>query len=189
MSADNINLLDVMAVKRDAARKARKAAADKARRTAKKAAEGALDQTTATVESPVRATNALKTPKKAQLAVPSESPKTLGKKVVGIRAGAVSKARATVDALGAVITAKAKPVTKYTVKQAVLDLFYATKGVQYTTAQAVARLQVIHLGMNESSIRVWISDFRKDGSIKLVKMDGRKAILVAGKPGKFALRR
>jgi hypothetical protein len=42
--------------------------------------------------------------------------------------------------------------------------------------------------MNESSIRVWISDFRKDGSIKLVKKDGREAILKAGKLGKFALR-
>jgi hypothetical protein len=77
---------------------------------------------------------------------------------------------------------------KVNVKIAVLDLFYLSKGVQYTTAEAVAKLQQIHPGMNESSIRVWMSDFRKDGSITVAKMDGNKAILEAGKPGKFATR-
>ena len=93
MNTEKINLMDVMAVNRDAARKARKAATDKARRSARKAVERTSGQTTAIIESPVQAANALKTPKKAQRAVPSESPKTLGKKIVGIRAGAVSKAR------------------------------------------------------------------------------------------------
>jgi hypothetical protein len=187
MSANNINLMDVMAVKRDAARKARKAAADKARRAAKKAAERASDQTKATVKLPLRGANAQKTPTKAKMAVPSESRKTLCKMVVGIRTGAVSKARATVDALGAAITAEAGPV-KVTVKQAVLDVFYSGEQKILSTDEVVAAIQAAHPGMNESSIRVWISDFRKDGSIKLVKKVGRKAILKTGKLGKFALR-
>jgi hypothetical protein len=101
--------------------------------------------------------------------------------------------RATADPAGqktdeVAPTSTGKPANKLNVKIAVLDLFYGVQGVQYTTAEAVAKLQQIHPGMNESSIRVWMSDFRKDGSITVAKIDGNKAILEAGKPGKFATR-
>jgi hypothetical protein len=177
MNTEKVSLMDVMAVNRDAARKARKAAADKARRQRIKAAQSATAQTKAAAE----------VPKTDSVPVPSEAPKTLGKKVLGDRAAAVSKATATLDALEGAIAAKAGPV-KVTVKQAVLDLFYGAPTIVHSTQDAVAAIQAVHIGMNESSIRVWISDFLKDGSITLVKRDGRKALLKAGKLGKFALR-
>ena len=109
-------------------------------------------------------------------APPRESPRTLGKKFVAKREKTAS---APVSGAGAM------PVT---VKQAVLDGFYADQRKVLSTKDAVAAIQAAHPGMNESSIRVWISDFRKDGSIKLVKKQGREVFLMAGKLGKFALR-
>ncbi len=96
--------------------------------------------------------------------------------------------RSTKKAAKRAKTASAASPVKVTVKQAVLDVFYADQRKVLSTKDAVAAIQTSHPGMNESSIRVWISDFRKDGSIKLVKKDGREAFLKAGKLGKFALR-
>jgi hypothetical protein len=112
------------------------------------------------------------------LSVPRESARTLGNKLAAKRAKTAS---------APVSVERVIPV-KVTVKQAVLDAFYADQKEVLSTKDAVAAIQASHPGMNESSIRVWISDFRKDGSIKLVKKDGREAILKAGKLGKFALR-
>jgi hypothetical protein len=165
MKAKNGNLFDSMAVTRDAARKSKKASGDKGRLKRIKVAKK----------------------RSAPVPVPFESTKTLGKKVVAIRAAVASTARTTGAALRATINHKAVPV-KVTVKQAVLDVFYADQKKVLSTKDAVAAIQASNPGMNESSIRVWISDFRKDGSIKLVKKDGREAILKAGKLGKFALR-
>ena len=86
------------------------------------------------------------------------------------------------------VSAEAARPVKVTVKQAVLDVFYADRRTVLSTKDAVAATQAAHPGMNESSIRVWISDFRKDGSITLVRKDGREALLKAGKLGNFAVR-
>jgi hypothetical protein len=112
------------------------------------------------------------------LTVPRESAGTLGKRLAAKRAKTVS---------APVSVERARPV-RVTVKQAVLDVFYADQRKVLSTKDAVTAIQASHRGMNESSIRVWISDFRRDGSIKLVKKDGRQAFLKAGKLGKFALR-
>ncbi len=75
---------------------------------------------------------------------------------------------------------------KITVKKAVLDWFYAVPGTVFSTQEAVAAIRAVHPGMNESSIRVWITDFQKDGSIKKAGNDGRKVLLTSGKLGKFS---
>ncbi len=173
MSNDNVSLMDTMAVNRDAARKARKAANEKARRQRIKAAQAPSTETKSIGEHP----------KVESAPVPSGTPKTLGKKTAANR----TTATATGEGRETAIVTKAKPV-RVTVKQAVLDLFYGAPTVVHSTQDAVAAIQAVHIGMNESSIRVWISDFLKDGSITLVKRDGRKALLKAGTLGKFALR-
>jgi hypothetical protein len=73
---------------------------------------------------------------------------------------------------------------KTNVKVALLDLMYGTKGYSASTKDVIAALQAKHPGMNESSIRVWITDFQKDGSI----VKGEDRLLSAGTPGKFALK-
>ncbi len=110
--------------------------------------------------------------------LPRESVGTLGKNLAAKRAKAASTP-ASVEGARRV---------KVTVKQMVLDAFYADQRKVLSTKDAVAAIQASHPGTNESSIRVWISDFRKDGSIKLVRKDGREPFLKAGKLGKFALR-
>lgn len=156
-----MNLEDSMCVARDRARKAAKAKSRKNRSSAKRSSKDSRKTQTSTPPQP-----------------PRESPKTLGKKLAAKRAKTAS---APVSVGGA------RPVT-VTVKKAVLDGFYADQRKVLSTKDAVAAIQAAHPGMNESSIRVWISDFRKDGSIKLVKKQGREVFLMAGKLGKFALR-
>jgi hypothetical protein len=164
-------LMDVMSVKRDAAnarRRNRRAAAKKASPKRLAAARQAI------ADSKIK--------RKAARSVPSESDKPLGHSVT-----AITNASAARKALDAAICGRAAPV-KVTVKQAGLDVCYADEERVFSTQDAIATIQAVHPGMNESSIRVWISDFRKDGSIELVKKDGRQALLKAGKLGKFALR-
>ena len=55
---------------------------------------------------------------------------------------------------------------KVTVKRMVLDAFYADPKLELSTKGAVESIRAKNPGTNESSIRVWISDFQKDGSIK-----------------------
>jgi hypothetical protein len=153
---NKMSLQDQMSVAADAARKAKrniKAAKERARRATKKAA-AEMNAEVATERSTRK----------------------------GRRKGQRVNVRANADTASAAITAKVVPV-KVTVKQAVLDLFYAAPNTVFSTKEAVATIQAAHAGMNESSIRVWISDFQKDGSIKLVKRDGRQVILKAGKLG------
>ena len=73
------------------------------------------------------------------------------------------------------------PFIHGSVKQAVLSLFRRFPRGEFSTAKVVELIQTEHPGMNENSIRVWVTDFRKDGTIKLARMDGRQAILKAGK--------
>jgi hypothetical protein len=160
-----MNLEDSMSVARDRARKAAKSKSRKISRTAKKAAK----HTSA---------GHMRAHQRATSTVPRESGLTLGKKLAAKRAKTISE---PVSVVGA------RPV-KVTVKQAVLDGFYSDQRKVLSTKDAVAAIQASHPGMNESSIRVWISDFRKDGSVKLVKKQGREVFLMAGKLGKFALR-
>jgi len=84
------------------------------------------------------------------------------------------------------VSVEATKSAKVSVKKAVLDLFYAVPGTVYSTQDAIAAIQAAHSGMNESSIRVWITDFQKDGSIINAGRDGRKVMLKSGTPGKFA---
>ena len=49
--------------------------------------------------------------------------------------------------------------------------------------ETVLTLQHLHGGMNESSIRVWITDLRKDGTLVKVETRDGKDILTAGSPG------
>jgi hypothetical protein len=190
-----MNLEDSMSVARDRARKTAKSKSNKnPRRSTKKAAKHTVNQmtcrlcdrraaeferkgmTTSDAEGAAQAEHMKAHP--TAPTVPRESARTLGKKMVEKRAKTAS---APVSVEGV------RPV-KVTVKQAVLDAFYADQRKVLSTKDAVAAIQASHSGMNESSIRVWISDFRKDGSIKLVRKDGREAFLKAGKLGQFALR-
>jgi hypothetical protein len=84
------------------------------------------------------------------------------------------------------VAVEAPKPAKITVKKAVLDCFYAVPGKVFSTQDAVSAIQATHAGMNESSIRVWITDFQKDGSIKKAGNDGRKMLLTSGDLGKFA---
>ena len=160
-----------MRVTADAARLSKKdikKAKDRARRAARKTSVELNKELAKVVASPVITD------------LVSEAAKKHQRRITADPAGQKAEAAAP--------TLTGRAANKVNVKIAVLDLFYRTQGVQYTTAEAVAKLQQIHPGMNESSIRVWMSDFRKDGSIKIAKTDGNKAILEAGKPGKFATR-
>jgi hypothetical protein len=173
--SDDMTLETAMSVTADAARLSKKdlkKAKDRARRAARKAAVKMNKELAKEVPHPV-ITDLVSEAGKKHL-------RHVQRRVAADPAGQIAEATAP--------TLTATPVNKANVKIAVLDLFYRTQGVQYTTAEAVAKLQQIHPGMNESSIRVWMSDFRKDGSITVAKMDGNKAILEAGKPGKFATR-
>jgi hypothetical protein len=98
---------------------------------------------------------------------------------------AVSAGVARVAAKAATVA----PAKKPNVKVAILDLFYANPNLQLSTRLAVEALQHQYAGMNESSIRVWITDFRNEGTlVKVDQVDG-KDILQAGTPGeKWALR-
>jgi hypothetical protein len=108
----------------------------------------------------------------------------LAKPVVAVTTKPVKKAAAkAVKATAPVKAVAAKPVKP---KQAVLDLFYADPSKEYSTKQAVAAIQAAHPGMNESSVRMWISDFKLDGTIKLVRRDGLEVIQRAGKLGASA---
>jgi hypothetical protein len=189
-----MNLEDSMSVARDRARKTAKSKSSKNRRSTKKAAKHTGNQmtcrlcdkrvaeferkgmTTSDAQGAAQAEHIKARPMAPR--VPRESARTLGKKLVAKRAKTAS---------GPASVERARPV-KVTVKQAVLDVFYAAEKQVLSTKAAVRAIQAAHPGMNESSIRVWISDFRKDGSIKLVKKDGREAFWKAGKPGEFALR-
>jgi len=110
------------------------------------------------------------------------------KKAVAIKAAkpvlnpsieAVSAGVARVAAKAATVA----PAKRPNVKVAILDLFYSNLELQMSTMETVLALQHQYAGMNESSIRVWITDLRKDGTLVKVETRDGKDILTAGVPG------
>lgn len=110
------------------------------------------------------------------------------KKAVAIKAAkpvlnpsveAVSAGVARVAAKAATVA----PAKRPNVKVAILDLFYSNLELQLSTMETVLALQHQYAGMNESSIRVWITDLRKDGTLVKVETRDGKDILTAGVPG------
>jgi hypothetical protein len=99
--------------------------------------------------------------------------------VLGTPASPTKVAKAVAEAKAAAVVPTKKPNTKV----AILDLFYSNLELQLTTMETVLTLQHLHSGMNESSIRVWLTDLRKDGTLVKVGTRDGKDILTAGVPG------
>jgi len=88
----------------------------------------------------------------------------------------------------AAIVQDGAPPARPNVKVAILDLFYSNLDLKMTTLETVLALQHHYAGMNESSIRVWLTDLRKDGTLMKVGQEEGKDVLMAGVPGDLALR-
>jgi len=128
--------------------------------------------------------------KKPRVKKAAAKPVMAAAQVEVVSAAEMADIRATLGLPAAKVThpAKATAVASKPIKpkQAVLDLFYGDPSKEYSTKQAVAAIQAAHPGMNESSVRMWISDFKLDGTIKLVRREGLEVIQRAGKLGASA---
>ena len=135
-----------------------------------------LDQLVDALAKPVVAEHKKPVMAAAQVEVVSAAEMADIKATLGLPAARVAHP----DKAAAVASKPIKP------KQAVLDLFYADPSKEYSTKEAVAAIQAAHPGMNESSVRMWISDFKLDGTLIPVRRVGLEVIQRAGKVGKSA---